>query len=101
MPLLRRPRAVCVSLLISAAAACSNPEQLRDKYLASADRYVAQHQDREAVLEYRNAIQQDPRNGPIRYKLAEAYLRLGDPANAYREFIRAADAMPGNLAAQL
>jgi len=99
--MLRSPRAFCVFLVLSALAACSDPAELRDKYLASGDRYVAQHQDREAVLEYRNAVQQDPRNGPIRYKLAEAYLRIGDPANAYREFIRAADAMPGNPAAQL
>jgi len=43
----------------------------------------------EAALEYRNAIQQDPRFGEARFKLAATYLQLNEPQNAYREFIRA------------
>ena len=31
----------------------------------------------------------------------ETYVRVNDPAGAYREYIRAADLMPANLEAQL
>ena len=58
--------------------------------LGSGDRYVAEQKYQEAVVEYRNAIQQDPKFGEARYKLAETYAKLQDPRNAYREYIRAA-----------
>ena len=64
-------------------------------------RVFAAKQYKEAIVEYRGAVQQDPQSGEARYKLAEAYVRDNDPAGAYREYVRAADLMPANLEAQL
>jgi len=99
-------RKYILALVLTSAAllnGCSkkDPEAAKLEYLRSGDAYAARHQDREAVVEYRNAIQQDPRYGEARLKLAEAYMRLGDAPNAYREAVRAADLLPDNVKAQI
>jgi tetratricopeptide (TPR) repeat protein len=82
--------------------ACSkDPEVAKREYLRSGDRYASEKKFREAIVEYRNAIQQDPRYGEARLKLGDSYVEVGDVANAYREYLRAADLLPDNFEAQL
>jgi tetratricopeptide (TPR) repeat protein len=88
-------------MLALAAAACSNPEADKQKYLESGNSYASQKKYAEAIIEYRNAIVIDQRFGEARYKLAEAYEASGDLPNAAREYVRAADLLPDNLDAQL
>jgi tetratricopeptide (TPR) repeat protein len=94
-----------VCLIVFAAVlstSCSkNPEVAKRTYLESGDSYFSEEKYQEAIVQYRNAVQQDPRFGEARYKLAEAYVRVNDPAGAYREYIRAADLMPDNVESQL
>ncbi|HKY20067.1 MAG TPA: tetratricopeptide repeat protein [Vicinamibacterales bacterium] len=85
-----------------AGMACGqDSEAAKREYVRSGDRYVAEKKYPEAVIEYRNAVQQDPKFGEARFKLAEAYAKLGDPKNAYGEYIRAADLMPNDVKAQV
>ncbi len=56
---------------------------------------------KEAALEYRNALQQDPRAGDVRVKLAETSLKTGDLPNALGEYVRASDLLPDDTAVQL
>ena len=57
------------------SSGCSkDPEVAKREYLSSGDAYVEQKKYAEAIVEYRNAIQQDPKFGQARYKLAEAYM---------------------------
>ena len=94
--------AVLACLALVGAVGCSkDPEVAKREYLTSGDQYVQQKKYAEAVVEYRNAIQQDPRFGQARYKLAETYMQLNQPAEAFREYIRAADLMPENVEAQV
>ena len=67
---------------------CSNPEYAKQEYLKSGDRYAADKKYSEAVVQYRNAIQQDPRFGEARLKLADTYEKLNDPQNALREYVQ-------------
>ena len=96
-------RSTFVALLsVLAFAGCSkDPEVAKREYVQSGDAYVAQKKLREAVVEYRNAVQQDPRFGEARLKLAQTYLELGDIGNSYREYVRAADLMPADVDAQV
>ena len=55
----------------------------------------------EALIEYRRAIQSDPRLGPARLQLAITYASVGDGPNALREYARAAELMPDDAGAQL
>jgi tetratricopeptide (TPR) repeat protein len=98
-----------VRFSVAALLACSvllsgcskDPEVAKREYLGSGDAYVEQKKYAEAVVEYRNAIQQDAKFGIARYKLAEAYMHLNQPAEAFREYVRAADLMPDNVEAQV
>lgn len=90
---------ICASLLI---CACSkDPEVAKREFLANGDKYAAAGKDREAIVEYRNALQQDPRFGQARYKLAETHAKLGELQEAYPEYMRAADLLPDDKNAQL
>ena len=86
---------------LAAAACAKDPEFAKQEYLKSGDRYVAEQKYSEAVVQYRNAIQQDARFGEARLKLAQTYVKLNDPRNAFREYIRAADLLPDNVDAQV
>jgi tetratricopeptide (TPR) repeat protein len=87
--------------LVAATGCSRDPEVAKREYLQSGDRYAAEKKYHEAIVEYRNAIQQDSRFGEARYKLAETYVQLGDASNAYREYVRAADLLPDDVTAQI
>jgi putative PEP-CTERM system TPR-repeat lipoprotein len=94
-------RLLPIALVMSVAVACSNPERAKADYLKSGDAYFEQKKYAEAEVQYRNALQQDPKSGDAHFKLAQTYEQLGDLRNAAREYIRAADALPGNVDAQV
>ena len=84
------------------AAACGeNPEVAKQRYLESGNRYLSEGKYNEAIVEYRNAVQQDARFGAARVKLAEAYELRGDANRAFGEYVRAADVLPTDVAVQL
>jgi tetratricopeptide (TPR) repeat protein len=98
--------AVVVLAVVAAIAALviysfsRTPEQ----YFASGEKYFAQKRFKEAIVEFRNAIQKNPSFGKARYKLAESYAQTGDSAdaiNAFREYVRAGDLLPNDNEAQL
>ncbi len=96
-------KAVIVTLAVSlAAAGCKkDPQVAKQEYLKSGDRYMASGKVAEAIVQYRNAVQQDPRFGEARLKLAEAYIKARDGNRAYAEYVRAADLMPDNTRVQV
>jgi tetratricopeptide (TPR) repeat protein len=93
----------CVAVLLMAAtlAACkSDPQATARQHLEKANELSSRKQYPEAIIEYRRAIQADPRLGPARLQLAFAYAATGDGINALREYVRAADLMPEDRDAQ-
>jgi Tfp pilus assembly protein PilF len=97
----RRLLALVLIAAVTAVGCRTNPDVAKQEYVKSGDRFVEQKKYAEAIVQYRNAVQQDPRFGEARYKLAEAYAKTGDGRNAYREYIRAADLLPDNVDAQV
>ena len=60
-------------LLLTWAVACTgDPQQASQRYVASGDAYLAEVKLAEAIIEYRNAVQQDPLSFEARNKLGEA-----------------------------
>jgi tetratricopeptide (TPR) repeat protein len=91
-----------IALQIAAMPACAvDREAKKRQFLAAGDNFAAQKQLKEALLEYRNAVQLDPMFGEARLKLAAAYEQAGDGASALREYVRAADLFPNDVALQL
>ncbi|HUL72425.1 MAG TPA: tetratricopeptide repeat protein [Vicinamibacterales bacterium] len=66
-----------------------------------AEEYAKESRADEAILEYRLALEVDPKRGDIHSKLAAAYEANRDLANAYKEYQRAADLLPDDSAAQI
>jgi putative PEP-CTERM system TPR-repeat lipoprotein len=91
----------CAFVLAAVVAGCSDKEAAKQRYFENGNKYLADKKYQEAVVEFRNALQQDDKFGDARYKLAEAYEKMGNPAAAFREFIRAADLLPENNDAQV
>jgi tetratricopeptide (TPR) repeat protein len=92
---------VAVLLIATTLAACkSDPQATARQHLEKANELSSRKQYPEAIIEYRRAIQADPRLGPARLQLAFAYAATGDGINALREYVRAADLMPEDRDAQ-
>ncbi|MCU1385659.1 MAG: tetratricopeptide repeat protein, partial [Acidobacteria bacterium] len=70
-------------------------------HLQSAAAYQSKKDYANAIVEYRAALQADPKQGEARLKLGDIYAQIGDAQNAYREYVRAADTLPDSSDAQL
>src|SRR5215469_8284458 len=86
--LVARPRYAVVMLLLLAAAGCDTGK--------SADDYIRAAQERRgagdiaaAIIDFKNALQKDPKNWHGRILLAQSYLDLPDPIAAEAELQRA------------
>ena len=63
--------------------------------------YFDQEKYAEAIVEFRGALQEDPKLGAVRLKLGDSYIRTKDFRNALREYVRAADLLPNDIDAQV
>ena len=71
-----------------AAAGCSRVKAA-DRARKGHAHFEAQRYQ-EAIIEYRGALQANPKLGDVRLKLGDAYMATNDPRNALREYVRAA-----------
>lgn len=92
---------VVICTAVGFAACTRNPDKAKRAAETSGDRYVSQQKYREAIIEYRRALQYDPRFGEAHLKLGRSYLAIGDAQHAYPELVRAGDFLPDNAEAQL
>jgi tetratricopeptide (TPR) repeat protein len=91
-----------LALLTMATAACSKDvEQAKREYVERGNRYMNDRNVEAAIIEYRNAVQQDPRFGDAYRKLAAAHLLRGDAKEAVRAAVTAADLLPNVPEAQV
>jgi putative PEP-CTERM system TPR-repeat lipoprotein len=97
-----RVAAFTAILLVLFVGACSRDPQVKArKLVASGDAYLARQELNQAVIEYKRAVQAKPDWAEAHYKLAKAYERQGNPANAYREYARTGDLDLSNVDAQV
>jgi tetratricopeptide (TPR) repeat protein len=96
-------KSVCVlALIVAGVASCSrDPESAKREFLANGNRYLAEKKYAQAIVEYRNALKQDPKFGDAHLKLTDVYIAAGDTRNAIVESVRAADALPNSVDAQM
>lgn len=96
-----RVRILCVcSLVVAMLTGCSrDPNTRKQKYFESGDKYYAEGKYREAVIQFSNSVQIDPRFAQGHDRLAQAYLKLGDTQRAYNELQRTLELNPDNYRA--
>ena len=88
------------ALVLAALTGCSrDPNVRKQKFLESGDKYFAEGKYREAEIQYRNAIQLDPRFAQAHYQLSQTYLKLGDTQRAFPELNRTVELAPDNYRA--
>ena len=75
---------VCLSVNGAMAAAA-------DDYVAEATEFVAKGETKAAIIQLKNALQDDPSHVTARLMLGSLYLRTGESAAAVKEFGRARD----------
>ncbi len=93
--------AITTVILSAALGACKgDPQAEARQHLDKGNQQAAAKRFPEAIIEYRRAVQADPRLGEARLQLAHAYASTGDGINALREYVRAADLLPENTDAQ-
>ncbi len=81
---------------------CSpNPEQTKESYYNKALEYIENDDNASAIIELRNAIQEDAKYADARYQLGLIYLEQGDPAAAFGQLQRAANLNHQNVDANL
>ncbi|HEX5283068.1 MAG TPA: tetratricopeptide repeat protein [Bryocella sp.] len=98
----RLPALACVTLFAMLALGCTrNPNVRKVKYLNSGKNYEAQGKDKEAIIQFSNAIKIDPHYADAHFELAKAYMKTGSPMGAYTELRRTVDLDPKNLDARL
>jgi len=90
---------VC-SLLVVITGCSRDPNTRKQKYFESGEKYFSQGKYREAVIQFSNAVQIDPRFAQGHAQLAQTYLKLGDTQRAYNELSRTLELTPDDYRAQ-
>ena len=91
-----------IGLCLTLATACSqDPELAKQEFFESGNQYFDEERYDEAIIQYSNAIELDPRFGEARLRLADALARVGNIRGAVAQQIRAADLLPNHFDAQL
>jgi tetratricopeptide (TPR) repeat protein len=87
-----------LSLVLLITVGCAkDPMEL----LASGKKYLAEQKYKEAVIQFKSAINANPQLADAHYQLGLVYLRLQQPLDAAQEFTKVALLDPNNLDAQL
>ena len=89
------PALILASLVLSLGACSRNPFE---RFFASGERYLADREFAEAVIEFENAARVDPQSAAAQVKLADAYLALNQPDSAAVAYERACTLAPEDTA---
>lgn len=98
----RLPRFALIALSLLLAASCrEDPEAAARRHYEKGLAYAEEGRKPEAIIELRNAVQKHPRYGEAYYALADLYATSGEPENAGKAFVRAAEFLPDRPDVQL
>lgn len=87
--------------LLMATTSCSNDLEKKEAHYNKGMEYVTADNTKAAILEFRNAVQIDPKFANARYQLALAYLKNNEVKQAFKQFQRASSLDPNNTDALL
>lgn len=90
---------LCMAAFI--ISGCATPEEEKAAHFDRGMEHVAAENFNAAIIEFRNAIQIDPKFAEARYQLGLVFLKIEDARAAFRELERAATLDPTNLDALL
>ena len=101
-PSCRASAVLALSLTLGFTSGCHrDPNKQKQRYLESGKRYAAEGKNKEAVIQFSNALKVDHNFADARYQLSKAYLKEGAVQPAYQELRRTVDLQPGNIPARI
>src|SRR5882724_888864 len=83
-----------IAALLIVTGCARSSEAKKTRHLERADKYAAQEQYREAILEYRNVLRIDPANERAIRQLGLSHYQLGQLAEAFRYLLKAEELAP-------
>lgn len=89
--------AVLLFAALSLLPACSGADEKKVKHYQKALEYIKANDDKAAIIELKNAIQQDAKYADARYQLGLLHLKGGDARSAFGELQRTVSLDPKNL----
>jgi tetratricopeptide (TPR) repeat protein len=93
---------VALFLSLTLLSGCfRDPNVRKHKYLESGQKYSAQGKDREAAIQYSNALKIDKNFAEAHYALAQSYKNMGAMSAAYGELQRTVYLQPANYKARI
>ena len=93
---------VVMAALATGIVGCTrNPDAAKRKYVESGMKYMDQKKYDSAVIQFKKALQVDPRFAEAHYQLAMAQLDLQHFPDAYKELSQAVDLDPNHIKARL
>src|SRR6202142_1360313 len=93
---------IVMVVLTAAFAGCTrNPDAAKRKYLESGTKYMDEKKYDSAVIQFRKALQIDPKFADAHYQLAEADLKLTHNQDAFREMSEGVELDPNHYKARV
>ena len=92
---------MAAALLVGFAGCTRNPDAAKRKYVESGMKYMDEKKYDSAVIQFKKALQIDPRYSEAYYQLGEAELAQKHWAAAFKNFSVAIDQDPNNVKAHL
>jgi len=78
------------------AIGCADLDEKKAEHYQKGIEYATVENYKAAIIEFRNAIQIDPKYADARYQLGLAYIKTGQPRKAFKELERAGSLDPQN-----
>lgn len=89
-----------IVILVVFTGCSKSPQEKKQDYLESAQKYLSQGKNAEAAIQYQNALQITPDDVKTLISLGEVQLKLSRPQEAYAAFSKASQADPKNVKAR-
>ena len=94
------PYWILIGFILIGFLGCSKEARM-ERHWKKGEKYFSQNKFNEAVIEYKNSLQLNPKNAQARYKLGLSYLRTNNFKGAFSEFSQAVDLDPNLIDARL
>ena len=91
----------CISAMVVVSGCNTSPAAKKAKFLAAGEAFMVKHSYERAALQFRNAVQADPKDAEAHYQFALALIALNDWENATRQLLTATQLNPKHTKAQL
>ncbi|MFZ1086360.1 MAG: tetratricopeptide repeat protein [Terracidiphilus sp.] len=78
-----------------------DPNVRKHKYLESGQKYAAQGKDKEAAIQFSNALKIDKNFADAHYALSQTYQHMGAMSASFGELQRTVNLQPGNIKARI